>query len=293
MNIRVATYNFYCRPRMWFWDNQVDRARKIAKEIEKLENRDGQIDVLCLQEIVDNKVHKILKKELRKIGFLFKSKRLDTFFRLNGGLIIYSRLPIIEDSSIVYKLKDSYIWNAPASKGAICVTVIKNEKHYHVVNTHLDSFKEDLRKKQMIHMKKWLDEKSIPADESIIVCGDFNIDFYSEEKKNIDEVYQYTFPNLNSEESICNYTISKYNDWVDRRITSEDDPDRKLEFLDFFIYYSNQIKTASMKIVDLQAKQKIKKILYSSPFYFNIYNPFSKYVVNDLSDHYMCICDFS
>ena len=48
MSIRVATFNFYARPRHTFWDNQVIRANLIAQEIEELEEKEGRkIDVLC------------------------------------------------------------------------------------------------------------------------------------------------------------------------------------------------------------------------------------------------------
>ena len=74
--LRVVTYNFYCRPRFTFFDNQITRAKLLASELINFEKKDGKkIDVICFQEIVDNKVHKILKKELKKIGFLFKTKR--------------------------------------------------------------------------------------------------------------------------------------------------------------------------------------------------------------------------
>jgi len=293
MSIRVATFNFYCRPRWSFWDNQVIRAKLIAKEIEELEEKEGRkIDVLCLQEIVDNKVHKILKKELKKIGFIFKSKRLDTTWRLNGGIIIYSRCPIIEQSSMVFKLKNSYIWNAPASKGAVCVKVMKDSKYFHIVNTHLDSFKEELRKKQMCNMRDWLDNKCIPEDEAIIICGDYNIDYHNEEINNVDEIFEYQFAEIDSSNSVCDYSITKDNDWVQRRITSKNDPDKKSELLDFFIYDGEDVTSAKMKIVDLEHKQKAHNIIYSTPFFFNILTPWKKLKVKDMSDHYMVMCDF-
>lgn len=291
MNIRVATYNFYCRPRASFYDNQVVRARLLAGEILKLEEEQGKkIDVLCLQEIVDDKVHKILKKELYKIGFVFKTKRLDTTWRLNGGIITYSRYPIVEETSMVFKLEDSYIWNAPASKGAICVKVMKNKEYFHILNTHLDSFNADFRKRQMEHMRDWIDAKLLPETEPIIITGDFNIDFYSDEKKNVDEVFEYKYAeNIGFQK----HSISQYNEWVKRRITSEDDPDKKDELLDFFIYDSEEIEKAEMQIVILRHEQEANDICCSTPFFLNLYNPKKTIGISDLSDHYMVICEFN
>jgi endonuclease/exonuclease/phosphatase family metal-dependent hydrolase len=289
--IRVATYNMYCRPRFSFYDNQLIRARLLSGEILRLEETQGKkIDVLCLQEIVDNKVHKILKKELYKIGFVFKTKRLDTTWRMNGGIIIYSRYPIIKETSIVFKLEDSYIWNAPASKGAICIKVMKNKEYYNIVNTHLDSFNANFRKRQMEHMRDWIDEKMLPDTEPIIITGDFNIDFHSEEKKNIDEVFDYKYAeNI----GFLKHSITQKNDWVKRRITSKSDPDKKDELLDFFIYDSEEVKKAEMQIIVLQHEQEANDICCSTPFFANIYNPNKNLVVRDMSDHYMVICEFN
>ena len=293
MDIRVATYNFYCRPRWTFWDNQIIRAKLLAKEIVELEQKEGKkIDVLCLQEIVDDKVHKMLKKELKKIGFIFKSKRLDESWRLNGGIITYSRCPIIEQKSMVFKLENSYIWNAPAAKGAVSVKVMKNGKYYHIVNTHLDSFDADFRKTQMKNMNDWLDEQYIPEDESIIVCGDFNIDYYNDEINNVDEIFEYQIAELDAKNSDCEHSIIHKNDWVSRRITSKNDPDRKAELLDFFIYDSDDIEKATMKIVSMKHCQKAHDIIYSSPFFFNILTPWRSLKVDDMSDHYLVMCDF-
>ena len=82
------------------------------------------------------------------------------------------------------------------------------------------------------------------------------------------------------------------NDWVQRRITSEDDPDKKSELLDFFIYDSEDITSAKMKIVDLESQQKAHGMIYSTPFFFNILTPWKPLKVKDMSDHYMVICDF-
>ena len=293
MALRVMTYNFYCRPRWTFWDNQIIRAKLLAKEITELEDKEGKkIDVLFLQEIVDNKVHKILKKELKNIGFIFRSKRLKKNWRINGGVVTYSRHPICDQDQYIFKLKNSYVWNAPTAKGGLYTKILVGDKYYHLVNTHLDSFSEDFRKKQMINMKSFIDKKYIPSDESIIIAGDYNIDYYNDEINNVDEVFEYEFANLDVKASHCEFSINKDNDWIQRRITSQNDPDNKGELLDFFIYDSEDIEKAMMKIVKMEHKQVAHDIIYSSSFFFNILKPWKSLPVTDVSDHYAVICDF-
>ena len=288
-NLKVMSYNFYCRPRQIFWDNQVVRAKLLAKNLEEWEEKNGKIDVLLLQEIFDNKANKVIKKTLKNIGFIFKSHRVKKLFRINGGGLIYSRHPICELDN--YTFKKAQIFNAAAAKGANYARILKGDKQFHLINVHLDSFDEEMRKSQMINITKFIKEKNIPEDESIIIGGDYNIDMYKEEINNVDEVFDYEFADLKAE-NFTQYTLHKSNDWISRRITSKNDPDSKSELLDFFIFSSEDIDETEMKVVKLKQDQKAHDIIYSSPFFFNILKPWKSLKVDDLSDHYAVCCDF-
>jgi len=308
--LTVASYNMYCRPRTVFWDNQIIRAKLFAKTITEYENsNDLQIDVLCLQEIFDNKVYKILKKELKKIGFLFRTKRTNikktfkesirhpsTLFKMNGGTIIFSRWPIISQSMFIFDSSQAYVWNAMSTKGCIHAKILKNAKYYNTFTFHLDSFSQGSRKSQMVDLKKWIDEKClsheeehIAEDEAIILCGDWNIDFHTDEKNNIDEIFEYKYPELIGDEK---YTMKPNNDWVERRITSVNDPDCKYELLDFFAYDCEDFKCSTQQVVKLKSPQMSNDIIYSSSFFLNIYSPFKRREAEDISDHYMVLAKF-
>jgi len=308
--LNVVSYNFYCRPRVFFWDNQVIRAKLLAKTITEYEERnDLKIDVLCLQEIFDNKVYKILKKELKKIGFRFRTKRTNikktvkgmirhpsTIFKINGGTIIFSRWPIVDQSMFIFDSSKAYVWNAMSTKGCIHAKIFKNARYYNTFTFHLDSFSEESRKSQMQDLKKWIDEKCLSCEEdhieeneAIILCGDWNIDFHTKEKDNIDEVFEYQYPKFKGDEI---YTMKPENDWVARRITSENDPDRKFELLDFFAYDYEDFSKTTQEIVKLKSPQMSNDIIYSSSFFLNIYSPFKTRVAEDVSDHYMVIAKF-
>ena len=288
-NLKVMSFNYYCRPRFTFWDNQVVRAQLLAKSICEWEEINGKIDVLLLQEIFDDKANKIIKKDLKNIGFIFKSHRVKKLFKLNGGGLIYSRHPICELDN--YTFKTGQIFNAAAAKGANYAKILKGDKHFHLINVHLDSFSEDIRKSQMKNMTKFIKEKNIPEDETIIIGGDYNIDMYKEEINNVDEIFDYEFPEL-KKENFTQYSIHKDNDWIERRITSKDDPDNKAELLDFFIFDSEDIEETEMKIVKLKQDQQAHDIILSTSFFVNIVKPYKSIKVEDLSDHYAVVCDF-
>ncbi len=288
-NLKVMSYNFYCRPRFMFWDNQVVRAKLLAKNICEWEEKNGKIDVLLLQEIFDNKANKVIKKTLKNIGFIFKSHRVKKMFKTNGGGLIYSRHPICELDN--YTFKKAQIFNAPAAKGANYAKILKGNTHFHLINVHFDSFSEEFRTIQMTNLKNFIKEKNIPEDETIIIGGDYNIDMYKEEINNVDEVFDYEFAEL-KEEKFTQYTIQKDNDWISRRITSENDPDSKAELLDFFIFDSEDIDEAEMRVVKFKEDQKANAMIYSSPFFLNILKPWKSLKVDDLSDHYAVCCDF-
>lgn len=288
-NLKVVTYNMYCRPRLGFWDNQIKRARKLASTIESYEKSNEKIDVLLLQEILDNKVNKIIKKQLKKIGFVFKTHRLNAKFRMNGGVVTYSRHPICTEDKFIFKRAN--LFNAMAAKGALYSKILKNDTHFHIVNVHLDSFDEKIRTTQMEGIKHFIEEKNIPEDETIIIAGDYNINMHKEEINNVDEVFEYEFADLaKTEDKWSNFTVDKNsNDWIKRRDVNDDE---EAEFLDFFIFDSVDVETATMKVLKLEVEQKAHDIIYSTPFFFNFYKPWRNLKVTDLSDHYCVMCDF-
>lgn len=286
MSLNVLTYNFYSRPRQIFKDSQVARAKKFSERLEAYEIVNGEIDILLLQEIFDNKVHKILKKDLKSMGFIFRTKRIDTWNRMNGGGIIYSRWPITTQDN--YMFKKAYIFNAPAAKGANYARVLKEDKIFHFINVHLDSFDADFRKGQMVNIKKWIDSKYIPSDEPVIMGGDYNIDLYNDEVETIEEIFEdYDIPEATTikDQEWTKYTLHSKNDWIARRGNLKE----QNEWLDFFICKSEDIET-EMKVVKLEQPVNGKKIVWNTPFFFNIYSCKKNYPAEDISDHYGCLC---
>lgn len=277
--MNVLSYNIYCRPRMIFWDNQLQRMKGIGDIIRKWEHDNyTMLDVIMFQEVFDNKANKILKEQMTSIGFIFKTRINKKFLRINGGGLIYSRMPIFEQRNLTFK--KAHFYNVASAKGVNYAKIYKNGVAYNLFNIHLDSFDEQIRLTQMRQMKRFVYGLCNPP-ENIIIGGDWNIDLYGEEIYNVFNLYyHYYIP----KQYLSDETISPENDWIARRITSKNDPDNKEEMLDFFV---TTIKNSSIEVIKLKtSKYKAHDILYSPPFFLNIYSPFKKLVVDDISDHY-------
>ena len=283
--MNILSYNFYCRPKKIFYDEQVQRAYKLKNV---LENKN--YDIIMFQELFDNSAYKIVKKTMRHLGYRYKTKRVGKkfdIFRMNGGCKIFSKHRILEQDMLLFN--PGHIFNIMSSKGANYCKIQKDDKIIHCVNVHLDSFDKKIRKEQMLDIKIWLNKKKIPNDEMIVIGGDFNIDYYVKEINNVEKVFgkEYKLNKHEYHEKDCwrNYSTYNQNDWAIRRDKNKDEIN---ELLDFFVIKNpnnlNISQTKSVRFVDEIYANKIK---FSTPFYFNIYNLFkSKKTLNDMSDHY-------
>ena len=286
--MKVITYNFYCRPKWLFPDNQLDRAKEFLASFKQYESINGQVDVIMFQELFDNDVYKIIKKTMMKLGFFYRTNRPNRKIFLNGGTAIFSRHPIMEKSKMSFP--GGSVFNVASAKGMNYAKIEIDNKIYHFVNTHLDSFKPDERLRQMRIIKDFLDEKFIPKTEGIIIGGDWNIKMETEEIDNVSAVFKnYTIGTrkLFKNDKSKNFSHYHKNDWLARRSPFMEKKKLKSYWIDFFVYKNLDTKN-KMKIVQLRSVniQKAKKILYSTPFFFNFYNPFSKQKMLDMSDHY-------
>ena len=284
--MNILSYNFYSRPRHIFWDNQVIRAEQFVKKLMYYEKINYcKIDVLFLQEIFDNKVNDILKEHLTELGFIYKTHRVKKFMKLNGGGLIYSRFPIVEQSNMTFK--KAQIFNVASAKGMNFAKIVKRGKVYCCFNIHLDSFDSKFRLEQMKQMEEYIYVRTTDKDK-IIIGGDWNIDILGDELKNIWKVFDYSIPRVDFNTSSS--TVSKRNSWIQRRITKDNDEDDKDQFLDFFIIKGNM--SAEMKVVEFELKQTAHDILYSPPFFLNIYKWKKDLLVNEISDHYAILGKF-
>lgn len=290
--MKVFTYNFYCRPSHIFNDGQEKRVNNFCEAFSSFENYHGKIDVVLFQELFDNNVYARMKKIMLCLGFKYRSSRINKAIYMNGGGVIFSRHLIKVNDYLPFK--GASIFNAASIKGLNYSKIFKNNKNYHLCDLHLDSFSEKKRLEQMKLIKRFLDKKYIPYNEAIIIGGDWNIKMKTSEINNVKMV----FKNYNIGEQLLtkdnskNYTVHKSNQWLKRRSPINEDPQENY-WIDFFVY-KNITPKSKMEVIQLRSQKviKVKKILYSTPFYFNIYDPFNYLKIIDMSDHYGVLMRF-
>ncbi len=105
----------------------------------------------------------------------------------DGGVTIFSKWPIVRKEQFVYDhgCGADYLSN----KGFVYVELDVNGTKVHVVGTHVqagdsacgDGEPQKIRAEQFKAIDSFLDEKAIPAEEQVMVAGDFNTNSRGEE----------------------------------------------------------------------------------------------------------------
>ncbi len=101
-------------------------------------------------------------------------------FPVNGGVIIFSRWPILAEDEIDFAECGQAAQDCLASKGVKYASINKLGKIYHVFGTHMDagSGADDTfaRRTQMAEIRDFIAALDIPENEPVIFGGDFNTD---------------------------------------------------------------------------------------------------------------------
>jgi endonuclease/exonuclease/phosphatase family metal-dependent hydrolase len=135
----------------------------------------SKYDIICLQECyitynihINTFINK--SKQLGFNHFILPDKSL--FHICDSGLMILSKLPIVEYKFIPFISSKSYDTFAP--KGIQYIKVKIGDIYIDIINTHLQSDYNikypEIRKDQMGQLSKFINEL-----DDFIVCGDFNI----------------------------------------------------------------------------------------------------------------------
>lgn len=105
----------------------------------------------------------------------------------DGGVTVLSKWPLVRKEQYVYK--DACGSDSYSNKGFVYAVLDVNGTRAHVVGTHTQSTDPGCaageavatRAKQFKELDAFLESKRIPADEQVLVAGDFNVDGHSGE----------------------------------------------------------------------------------------------------------------
>lgn len=173
------------------WYNNDFRANAIPDKL-------PEADVVVFQEAFDNSARNLLLKKMQPYykatsGILGQ----DTLFRQDGGVIILSKWSMSKSDQLVFS--DTSFTDGLARKGSVYVMIEKTEaattQRYHVFGVHLNAAADgnniSIQNAQLRQLAGFMKKQNIPADEPVLIAGDFNIDPYSDN-------YQFMLKTLHS-----------------------------------------------------------------------------------------------
>ncbi len=191
--LNVLAYNIYMRPTSLKKNGQAIRA-------ELLPERLRDYDVIAFSEAFDDGVREDLLDRV-KPDYRFHTRILgsDEGTEQDGGVIIASKWPILEEDQVEFEhqnLRDfggakmchgdepaewaRGLADCLAEKGVLYARIGKEERTFHIFGTHLQAgdggVEAAVRTRQLLVIKAFIDSKKIPADETVIVAGDLNIE---------------------------------------------------------------------------------------------------------------------
>lgn len=173
--ISVLTYNTQLMP---FYAEVVDDLNQPKIRVEDIPAKISQFDVVILEELFDHDLRSTMTKRMQP-QYPYHTKVVDggNAKVLTGGVMIFSKWPIVLEKQVVYKASAS--GDSLAAKGAIYAEINKEGKIYHIFGTHLqaggDDSEKQARQKQIVELNNFIASLNIPATDPVLIGGDFNV----------------------------------------------------------------------------------------------------------------------
>lgn len=184
MEIRLLTYNLAMLP-FFSGTAKKERTKAFIKEI--LDYR--HYDILCLQEIFDEKIRDQMKHGLQdKYPYIVEKSSDHEILNINSGIFFASKFPILRHTFREFYAKSIGTWDAMVDKGIFvaCLELGAGDNPHilHVYNVHLQSTESEYRtrEKQLSQMRKFIEtalktekENNKKSKLSAVLSGDFNV----------------------------------------------------------------------------------------------------------------------
>lgn len=159
------------------WATTIFGSKKVDTRLTEMPAIMSGYDVLVLTEVFDLiRTNKLLKQLSAEYSFtsseIFKLGKI-----MQSGTRILTRWPVEEEKNLKYTNCDGI--QCAATRGVIYTRINKQGYIYHVFATHTQSSDDDqnrsARLAQLEEMGEFIRQQNIPADEAVILAGDFNI----------------------------------------------------------------------------------------------------------------------
>ena len=193
----VLTFNTALLPGVAAETRQAERAARMAAHLV------GH-DVLVLQELFVNAWRDDLLEELADAypyrGDLVGSDGARMMpWRQDGGVMILSRWPIERRATHLFESTCSGT-DCLADKGIAYVAIRIGDRLVHVFGTHAQSVygggARGVRAAQFAQFQAFVAAQSIPADEPVVLAGDFNADAFTDELEDVLATLRVAWPEV-------------------------------------------------------------------------------------------------
>ena len=185
LDIKLCTYNVMMSvPKPIRFNGQKERSKRLSEIILYLEEIHGKFDVLVFTEHIVNT--DIVRNMLKENGWHFTSGYYRGLAPIHGGILLYSRYPIVD---IKYRpfYTNCSSYDCLIGKGILYCKIVKNEKVINVFATHFQSGNstvfDNIRDTQMNISVDFIKKINIHSSEPLVITGDFNIDMLSKPNK--------------------------------------------------------------------------------------------------------------
>jgi endonuclease/exonuclease/phosphatase family metal-dependent hydrolase len=167
--LNVLSYNI--------WATTIFGSTKVDTRLDEMPAMMADYDVLVLTEVFDDIPTNELFKKLRS-EYPYQSADVFKLGKIMGsGTRILSRWPFTIESNLNYSACDGI--QCAATRATIYVKINKLGNPYHVFATHTQSSDDDANRNarlaQLQEMGDYIRSLNIPADEPVIMSGDFNV----------------------------------------------------------------------------------------------------------------------
>jgi endonuclease/exonuclease/phosphatase family metal-dependent hydrolase len=220
--LKIVSFNIWDLP-YWFVKNRKQRILQIAEYLHRLD-----AEIVCLQESFDVHHRRLLYERLgceryyASSGFEATRKAPLSVLDTTGGLVIFSKFPIIQDAFIPFNQFTPSLVERIGRKGVLEVTIETPYGVMQVFNIHLHKgqklFAHSIRVRQL---KSILARMRTQRHWPIILAGDFNEHALMEQKKFVTMLQSRGLTHLVSFEPydlMPSYRLNNplVNNWIDR-----------------------------------------------------------------------------
>lgn len=222
--LKVASYNVWALPVI---------ASSIGERLALLPEHLKGYDALLLQEVFDGRREGFLQALAKEYPYQTKVLDKPGVNIHDGGVVIVSRYPIVREAQLVYPQCTGT--DCFADKGVMYAEVIKGGKAWHLLATHTASFDTDearrLRQIQFGQMRTLAASLNIPASDTVIYGGDFNVN-----KRKFADDYAGMLANLNADEpAYGGYTEATFDPRINPYAGGPLSGGANVEYLDYLV----------------------------------------------------------